>query len=1016
MKKIILSYILCMLCWNFTSQNNAYYNRMQHIFGNIDKAKVTTGYLKEFGIRFNTIEDYDGVLDTLNFVDKTQWQNIYSSLYTMRVGTAAQNMISTTTIFNHLENEQNNSTTDVLLSLLFYNYQQYKSNAFTNGDVTVRNERIYDVAGRNPYETKKVIAISPLKKELQGNSFTFKLPNNLIYGNTGLTVSQMQIDFDNGQGYQNVSLNTDKSISYTSGGVKKLKYKLTLSDNNILYSHSKIFIDYIPNYQARFNGSRKINTIITGNAWQGLSALGKITVELADGHTQLTKPLIIVEGFDPNNSFNYRSLVENELYRGPGSLNIIINGNTNQTLNDSIENQGYDLVFVDFNNGTDYIQRNAYMLEKVIEWVNTEKNKNNNPNVEQNVVLGMSMGGLVARYALRHMELNNQIHDTKLYISHDTPHQGANVPLGIQAFARHIYGEQISIPVFFSLIDINIIDFADLIPELKQGFELLESPAAKQMLIYQLNGDGANLSHNNSMSQSFYNEYHSMGNPIQGGIKTIALANGSECGEPLDFIYNDTLINLDEKIDLPWFATNIVLSVLNAWSLNPLKTVSSFLSTDTDLKARFNVKALPNQESKEIYKGEIFISKTILGIFTVHEHLMDRLTLNSQSSMLPLDNVSGGIYDIDNFINLPSTFNSYLLQRKFSFIPTFSSLNISGGNQSIQFADLNIPYSPLSPPLAPKNVPFDNFYSNVLSNESHLQFTLNSGNWLLSELNGSNAFKSCASTCTNNLPLKINGANQVCNNSSSNYFVNNINSQAIINWSIYPTGGFSLTTNADKSVTVNPNGNFGGIATLTAEITTDSECNITSSYTVSKEIQTGAERPIMYDRNGNEIATFNFCTLYWENISFDTPPGTLEWEWNIGYGNFSIQGASNNFANVYSSQPTFGVLEVRRRDACGWSPKTLLVINFTDCQNNFLFKTYPNPTESILNIVEIDENTSKDKKENNSSISLFDFKGNLVKKFNDSKGQLNLNDLKNGRYVLIIVDGEHTEKHQIIKE
>jgi hypothetical protein len=110
-----------MLLLQINAQNNAYYNRMQHVFGNIDKTKVTTGYLKEFGIRFNTIEDYDGVLDTLNFVDKTQWKSIYSSLYTMRVGTVAQNMTPTTTVFNHLETEQNSTTTDVLFSLLFYN-------------------------------------------------------------------------------------------------------------------------------------------------------------------------------------------------------------------------------------------------------------------------------------------------------------------------------------------------------------------------------------------------------------------------------------------------------------------------------------------------------------------------------------------------------------------------------------------------------------------------------------------------------------------------------------------------------------------------------------------------------------------------------------------------------------------------------------------------------------------------------------------------------------------------------
>lgn len=77
---------------------------MQHVFGNIDKAKVTTGYLKEFGIRFNNIENYDGVLDTLNFVDKTQWQSLYSSLYSMRVGTVATNMTATNTCFYKFAN------------------------------------------------------------------------------------------------------------------------------------------------------------------------------------------------------------------------------------------------------------------------------------------------------------------------------------------------------------------------------------------------------------------------------------------------------------------------------------------------------------------------------------------------------------------------------------------------------------------------------------------------------------------------------------------------------------------------------------------------------------------------------------------------------------------------------------------------------------------------------------------------------------------------------------------------
>lgn len=1012
-----------MLLLQVNAQNNTYYNRMQHVFGNIDKAKVTTGYLKEFGIRFNTIEDYDGVLDTLNYVDKLQWKNLYSSLYTMRVGTSAQNMTSTNTVFNNLNSQQQNDTINILLAMQHYQYQQYKNNALSNGDVAISNDRIYDVAGRNPYDTKNIFAITPLKKLLQGDTFSFKMPSNLIYSNTGLTISQIQVDFDNGQGYQTLNLDTNINVNYNSGGVKEIKYKITYTNNTIIYSHSKILLNYIPsqNYQARYSGfgTGIIRKTITGNGWNGDSAKGFVTVELAPGHAQITKPLIIVEGFDPNNSYNYYNLIYNfDLFsESTGTLDIKINA-SGLTLNQAIENEGYDLVFVDYANGTDYIQRNAYMLEKVIKWVNTEKNKNNNPNAEQNVVLGMSMGGLVARYALRHMEIDgdpNTNHDTKLYISHDTPHQGANVPLGLQAMARHLYGEQISLPVFFSLFDVNIVNLNDVVDGLEDGYNLLESPAAQQMLYYQLDGVGTNINHTvNALSTSFYNEYHSMGNPTQGGIKNIVIANGSECGDPLNFAVNSDIINYSSHIELSYFTSNILFTFLNALSLNPLKVVSSILSTDNDIYTVFNVKALPNQEVKQIYNGDIYIKKTILFAITIHEQLMDDKKFYSQSSMLPLDNASGGIYDIDNFAKLPSNLNSSIVQRRFSFIPTFSSLNIGGGNQTIQYADLNKSYSPLSPPLAPKNVPFDNFYSNVLSNENHIQFTLNNGNWLLDELKGNIAFKSCASNCSSNLPLKINGANQVCNNSTSNYYVNNINSQATINWSISPNGGFSITTNTDKSVTITPNGNFGGIATLTAEITTD--CN-TSSYTVTKEVQTGAERPIKYDISGNEINTYNFPTLYWHDIVYGHSPGTLEWEWNIGYGNFSLQAGNTSYARVFSSFPTFGVLEVRKRDACGWSPKTLIVLNLSDGTGGGLrFSAYPNPATSTLNVTEKDKKPKKVKTKNSSSISMFDFRGNLIKKLNSSSGQLNLNGLKKGHYILLIKEDEYTEKHHIIIE
>ncbi|MFI8345972.1 esterase/lipase family protein [Streptomyces sp. NPDC085596] len=51
---------------------------------------------------------------------------------------------------------------------------------------------------------------------------------------------------------------------------------------------------------------------------------------------------------------------------------------------------------------------------------------------------GFSMGGLITRYALAKMEQEHIDHRTSLYFSYDTPHRGAYIPVGLQAFSHFI--------------------------------------------------------------------------------------------------------------------------------------------------------------------------------------------------------------------------------------------------------------------------------------------------------------------------------------------------------------------------------------------------------------------------------------------------------------------------------------------------------------------------------------------------------------------------------------------------
>ena len=95
-----------------------------------------------------------------------------------------------------------------------------------------------------------------------------------------------------------------------------------------------------------------------------------------------------------------------------------------------------------------------------------------NGSSNQIVLIGPSMGGLVSRYALASMEKNNIPHNTRLWVSYDSPHLGANIPISAQS---NLY--------FYGFLGGN--------EEAKTKYsENFYSPAAREMLIEQL--DAAN--------------------------------------------------------------------------------------------------------------------------------------------------------------------------------------------------------------------------------------------------------------------------------------------------------------------------------------------------------------------------------------------------------------------------------------------------------------------------------------------------------------------------------------------
>lgn len=61
---------------------------------------------------------------------------------------------------------------------------------------------------------------------------------NLFYTNTGLTITNLKVDFGNGNGFVTATFNSLLTCTYTTIGNKQLIYKITLSNGTIVQCYN----------------------------------------------------------------------------------------------------------------------------------------------------------------------------------------------------------------------------------------------------------------------------------------------------------------------------------------------------------------------------------------------------------------------------------------------------------------------------------------------------------------------------------------------------------------------------------------------------------------------------------------------------------------------------------------------------------------------------------------------------------------------------------------------------------
>lgn len=217
-------------------------------------------------------------------------------------------------------------------------------------------------------------------------------------------------------------------------------------------------------------------------------------VYMMDLGTELGRPFVFVEGIDFNLSdteaehqlgdfgWNAFSGCDPDNYPMMSMMPVLI---------DSIVARGFHPLLVDFEQGAGDIPSNAALLTDIL--IHLEMYRSDNRPM---IVSGASMGGQIARIALKMMEDEGQPHCTQLYLSLDSPHGGANVPLGLQQMIGFLLAEDESLSGLGNA---------------------LESPAARQLLLRQTSSLGV---------RAAYSEFlDSIGWP--GQCRTAGIANGS---------------------------------------------------------------------------------------------------------------------------------------------------------------------------------------------------------------------------------------------------------------------------------------------------------------------------------------------------------------------------------------------------------------------------------------------------------------------------------------------------------
>lgn len=367
---------------------------------------------------------------------------------------------------------------------------------------------------------------------------------------------------------------------------------------------------------------------------------------------------------------------------------------------------GYDICFVDFMSGEEYIESNGEALYSILVKIHQELIDNNSS--EKMVVCGASMGGLVARYAINKLEAEGHTDWVEKFISFDSPQMGANIPLGLQYTLKHLKG---------------------LSSDLEEKYNKLTCPSASQLVNYScletsLASPVVNTEPVPSIERQLLMSNSYMGWPQY--CTKIAISNGSRFGYTQSSMHEpgDKVLDIDGLVDMDLFALPLDNdNYQKVFDFDPPYCLLTALST-----------LAPGLIAKQTVRVKHTMALDLAaGSF--------RTDLNDIQSELP-DVITGLLGQSQNICNFGWIDNSNNAD-KLCFIPTMSSIGYinyeiamkspTAVNQGV--LNLMFDNTPRFEDYAHQYSNFDVVYAPA-NNQTHVEITDENIGWLMDEILG----------------------------------------------------------------------------------------------------------------------------------------------------------------------------------------------------------------------------------------------------------------------------------------